>query len=336
MKRLFQISHVWPRIIVVPAILLLATSLAASAQPAAMPVIGVLQSTSLAPNAHQVAAFRQGLNESGFVEGRNVAIEFLWAEGHYDRLPALAAELVGRKVAVIVTGGGEPSALAAKAATSTIPIVFNIGGDPVKLGLVASLNRPGGNVTGVSRLTFELGPKRLELLRELMPNESAIAMLVNPNNPGSAAQVKDMQAAARAIRQEIIVLTASTEVNLEAAFASHAQQRRVGALLVGADPFFFGRRVHIAVLAARHAMPTLYNVREYVEAGGLISYGINNPDMDRQVGVYAGRILKGAKPADLPVVQPTKFELAINMRTAKALGITIPPSLRLRADQVIE
>jgi ABC-type uncharacterized transport system substrate-binding protein len=336
MKRLLQPSHLWPRIITVAAILLLATPLAADAQPAAMPVIGVLQSTSLAPNAHQVAALRRGLNESGFAEGRNVAIEFRWAEGHYDRLPALAAELVGRKVAVIVTGGGEPSALAAKAATSTIPIVFNVGGDPVKLGLVASLNRPGGNVTGVSRLTIELGPKRLELLRELVPKESAVAMLVNPNNPSSAAQVKGVQAAARGIVREIIVLTAGAEADLDAAFASLAQQRRAGALLVGTDPFFFGRRVQIAALAARHAIPTIYNVREYAEAGGLISYGINNSDMDRQVGVYAGRILKGAKPADLPVAQPTRFELVINLRTAKTLGITIPPSLQLRADQVIE
>ncbi len=301
-----------------------------------MPVIGFLNGASSETFAHLAAAFRQGLSEAGYVEGRNVAIEYRWAEGEYDRLPALAAELVRRQVAVIAAGGGVAAALAAKAATTTIPIVFSGGGgDPVKLGLVASLNRPGGNVTGVSILTAALGAKRLGLLRELLPSATLIAVLINPTNPNSEIQLKDIEEAARTVGQQIFILYASNERDFDAAFAIIVE-RRAGALVVGADPYFNSRRDQLAGLAARHAIPAMYEQREFAVAGGLASYGTSLTDSFRQVGDYAGRILKGEKPADLPVMQPTRFELVINLKTATALRLTVPPTLLARADEVIE
>jgi putative tryptophan/tyrosine transport system substrate-binding protein len=308
--------------------------LAARAQQPAMPVIGFLNSASPEGYAPYVAAFRQGLKEAGYVEGQNATIEYRWAEGHYDRLPALAADLIQRKVTVIAATSS-PAARAAKAATSTVPIVFTTGDDPIKLGLVASLNRPGGNATGVSNLLVELGSKQLGLLRELAPSTTAIAVLMNPNFPGTERQSRDVEAAARVLGLQLMVLTASTEREMETAFATMTQKGGI-ALLVGVDPSFLDRRDHIVALAARHAIPTIYPVREFAVAGGLMSYGSDFADSYRQTGIYAGRITKGEKPADLPVQRSTKFEFVINLKTAKALGLAVPNSMQLLADEVIE
>jgi putative ABC transport system substrate-binding protein len=299
------------------------------------PTIGFISGASSAPWGQFVAAFRQGLKETGYVEGYNVTIEFRWAEGQYDRLPAMAAEMVRRQVAVIVSTGGAAAVLAAKAATTTIPIVFSTGGDPVKLGLVASLNRPGGNVTGVAVLTSLMDAKRLGLLREMVPNATLIAVLVNPRNPYTAAQAEDTQVGARSVGQNITILNASTDSEIETAFAL-LKSRGAQALLVGADPFFNARREFLIALAARHGVPTIYEFREFAVAGGLMSYGTNLPEGYHQVGIYTGRILKGEKPADLPVYQVTKFQFVINFNAAKALGLDVPPSLSARADEVIE
>ncbi len=312
-----------------------AWTVAARAQQKAMPVIGFLNTGSPGPFAPLVAAFHQGLSETGYVEGQNLAIEYRWAEGRYDRLPALAADLVGRKVDVIPATGGPLSALAAKNATSTIPIVFSSGVDPVELGLVASLARPGGNLTGVTIISVELMPKRLELLSELVPQARVIALLVNPNNPGTKRMMIDGEEAARAKGLQLHILKAGAESEIDAAFVSLVQLQ-AGALVVGADPFFNSRREQAVALAARHAVPAMYELREFVSAGGLISYGPSLTAAYRQVGIYAGKILKGAKPADLPVQQPTTFQLVINLKTAKALGLTVPHSMLMRADEVIE
>jgi putative ABC transport system substrate-binding protein len=302
------------------------------AEQKAPPVIGVLGIGSPGPVAPSVAAFHQGLGETGYIDGQNLAIEYRWAEGSPDRLPALAADLVGRKVNVIVTQGGTLPALAAKGATSTIPIVFT-GGAPVEQGLVASLARPGGNLTGFSFFLIELVPKRFELLSELVPEARVIALLVNPKSPNS--WLGDVQQAARTKGVQLPILKAATESEIDAAFASLVELH-AGALLVGPDPFFNDRRERLVALASRHALATSYEWRESVAAGGLISYGSSLTATYRQVGIYAGRILKGAKPADLPVQQPTRFELVINLKTAKALGLTVPPSILARADEVIE
>ena len=304
-------------------------------QQPAIPVVGFLGSTSPAPYAYIVAAVRQGLNETGFVEGRNVAIEYRWAEGQYERLPALSADLVRRQVTVIVATGGSVVGLVAKAATGTIPIVISSGGDPVKLGLVASLSRPGGNVTGVHLFLSLLDPKKLGLLRELVPQASVIAVLLNPNAADIQARLADVHEAAHAARQQIHVLHASTERELDTAFATLSQVR-AGALVVGADAFFNSRRDHVVALVARHAIPAIYEGREYAVAGGLASYGTSLADGYRQVGIHTGRILKGEKPADLPVMQSTRFELVINLKTANALGLTVPDKLLVAADEVIE
>jgi putative ABC transport system substrate-binding protein len=305
-----------------------------SAQQKATPVIGLLGMSTPSLAALNVAAIRQGLSETGYVEGQNLTIEYVWAEGRFDRLPALAANLVGRKVDVIVTGG-TPAPQAAKNATSTIPIVFSANDDPVGDGLVASLARPGGNLTGVSILTVELNPKRLELLSELVPQAKVIALLETPNIRTTERVMPAVQQAARAKGVQLHILKASTESEIDAAFAALVQ-RQAGALVVSADPFFFSRREQLVALAAHHAVPAIYEVREFATAGGLISYGPSFMAVFRQVGIYAGKILKGAKPADLPVVQPTTFELVINLKTAKALGLTIPPAILAQADEVIE
>jgi putative ABC transport system substrate-binding protein len=305
------------------------------AQQKAMPIIGYLDSTSPGFRVPFLAAFRQGLSETGFVDGQNVAIEYRWAEDRYDRLPALAADLVGRKVDVVVAVSGPSEALAVKSATSTIPIVFAMGGDPVELGLVASLARPGRNLTGVSFLNVELMSKRLELLSELVPQARVIALLVNPNNPLTEPMIRDVQEAARAKGVQLPILKASSESEIEAAFATLVQLH-AGALVVGADPFFTSRRDQLVALASRDAVPAIYGWRELAAAGGLISYGTSLISVYRQVGIYAGQILKGAKPADLPVQQPTTFELVVNLKTAAALGLTVPPSILARVDEVIE
>ena len=309
--------------------------LAARAQQPAMPMIGFLNGASPVPFAFFVAAFRQGLGEAGYVEGRNVAVEYRWGEGQNDRLPALAADLVGRQVAVIAATGGNAPALAAKTATTKIPIVFSGGGDPVRLGLVASLSRPGGNATGVNMFTSALEPKRLGLLRELVPSAALIAVLVNPNSPNFETQLKDLQEAARAAGQQIHILHASSEGELDTAFVT-LTQLQAEAALIGSDPFFNSRRDHIVALAARYAIPAIYEWREFAAAGGLMSYGTDLAEAYRQVGIYTGRILKGDKPADLPVMQSIKFDFVINLKTAKALGLDVPPGLSARADDIIE
>ena len=306
----------------------------ARAQQPALPLIGFLSGQSPAEWAANLAAFRQGLNETGYVEHRDVGIEYLWAQGQYDRLPTFAADLIRRRVAVIAAGGTAP-ALAAKAATATIPIVFASGGDPVKNGLVSSFNRPGGNVTGVSFLVNELGSKRLEVLHELVPAATAIGFLVNPTNANSLSETSDLQVAARVLGLHLQVENASHERGIDAAFARFVQQR-VDALYVAADAFFNTRRNQLVELAAVHALPASYDTRDHVAAGGLMSYGPSLTDAFRQVGVYTGRILKGEKPADLPVLQPTKFEFVINLKIARTLGLTIPETLLATADEVIQ
>jgi putative tryptophan/tyrosine transport system substrate-binding protein len=300
-----------------------------------MPVIGFLNSASPEGYAPMMAAFRQGLSEIGYVEGQNVAIEYRLANNELDRLPELAADLVRRRVAVIAASGGTAVPLAAKAATTTIPIVFGVGGDPVKFGFVASFNRPGGNVTGISFMSDQLVPKRVGLLHELVPGAVRFALLVNPTIPNTETLTRDSQAAASAIGRQIEVLTASTNRDIDLAFASLVQ-KQADALLVAPGVLFANRRVQLTTLAARHAVPAIYFDREFAEAGGLMSYGANISDVMRQLGIYTGRVLRGEKPADMPVMQPTKFELVINLQTAKTLGLEIPPALLARADEVIE
>ena len=309
--------------------------LAARAQQPTMSVIGLLGSASADESTHIMRALRAGLNESGFIEGKNVAIEYRWAHDKYDRLPALAAELVNRQVLVIVTAGAEPSALAAKGATNKIPIVFVVDGDPVSIGLVDSINRPGRNVTGMSRIASALEAKRLALVHELVPKSTMIAVLVNPEFPDTDSQLGALETAANDNGQQIYVLEARTERDLEAVFTTIVQQK-AGALLVAADPLLSQLHDQIVALAARYKVPAIYESREFVAAGGVISYGASIADAYRGAGVYAGKILKGAKPADLPVQLPTTFELVINLKAAKAIGLTVPPMLLARADEVIE
>jgi putative ABC transport system substrate-binding protein len=309
--------------------------LKARAQQPALPVVGYLANASPAGFAQFVAAFRRALSETGYVEGRSVAIEYRWAEGQHDRLPGFAADLVDRRVAVIVATGGGAPVLAAKAATATIPIVFTGGTDPVKAGLVNSLARPGGNATGVLNISTTLTAKRLDILRELMPTAALIAVLRNPASPDAEGQLQEIQEAARVTGQPIYIVNASAEGDFEAAFAE-MMQRRAGGLFVSADPLFTSGRAQLVALAARHAIPASYSFRALAAAGGLMSYGADLVDVHRQAGVYVGRILKGAKPADLPVLQPTKFELVVNLKTAKALGIEVPEKLLTLADEVIE
>jgi putative ABC transport system substrate-binding protein len=301
----------------------------------AMPVIGFLGVTSPDTQADRLRGFRQGLKDTGYIEGETVVIEYRWADNQLDRLPALALDLVRRRVAVIATNGGIASASAAKSATTTIPIVFAIAEDPVRIGLVASLARPGGNLTGTNFFSAELAAKRLELLRELVPAATRVAVLVNPLGPTPESTLRDVEVAARTMGLQIQVLNASTSREIDTAFASFVRERP-DALFVGTDPFFTSRRVHLATLATRHVVPMTTGNREIAEAGGLMSYGSNTTDAHRQIGIYAGRILKGAKPADLPVVQASKFELVINAQTARMLGLTVPPMLLARADEVIE
>src|SRR5437660_1739443 len=309
-----------------------ARPLAARAQQSAMPVIGLIDAASAADRTDVMAAFREALAEAGYVEGQNIAIEYRWAEGRYDRLPELATDLVRRRVSVIVTPATTAAALAAKAATATIPIVFGVGGDPVQLGLVASLKRPGGNATGVNFFTIELMAKRMQLLRELVPVAKRVAVLVNPTDRSNAT-LRDVEAAA--IGQQVVALEAATRREIDAAFES-LEREKVDALFVSGGAFFAARRAQLVILAARYALPATYSQRLFVEVGGLMSYGTSFADNWRQVGLYTGRVLKGAKPADLPVVQSSKFELVINLNTARALRFEVPPSLLTRADEVIE
>ena len=308
---------------------------AARAQQPAMPVVGWISSRAASESAYLVAAFRQGLKETGYIEPQNVVVDFRWGDGYYDRLNALATELVRRPVTVIVATGGDPAAQAAKVATGTIPIVFVSGSDPVKVGLVASFNRPGGNVSGVHLLLLGMGAKRLGLLHELVPAANPIGVLTNPNFADAHTQLRDVENAAESLGSELLVLKASTELEIDAAFTNLAQQK-IGAVLIASDPFFTTRRDQLAALASRHAIPAMFDLREYAAAGGLMSYGASLTDGYRQGGIYTGRILKGEKPADLPVKQPTKFRLAVNLKTAKTLGLTVPPTLLARADEVIE
>jgi putative tryptophan/tyrosine transport system substrate-binding protein len=305
------------------------------AQQPALPVVGFLSSRSPGESSGVVAAFQQGLQEAGFVEGQNLAIAFRWAEGQYDRLPALAANLVDLRVAVLFAAGGQPSALAAKAATTTIPIVFSAVNNPVELGLVASLNRPGGNVTGMSTVGSRLHAKSVQLLKELVPTAAEIVYLVNPSNPAASYYAKDALNAASTLNTEIKILKASNEHDLKGAFAS-LTQLKAGGLVVAGEPFFDSQRDRIVALAAQYAVPAIYTFREYVLAGGLMSYGASITDSYRRAGIYVSRVLKGEKPSDLPVQQPTKFDLAINLKTAKALGLNLPPTLLAIADEVIE
>jgi len=307
--------------------------IAARAQQPAMPVIGFLNLQIADGYTHLVVAFRRGLAEAGYVEGKNVAIEYRWADGQTGRLPALADDLVRRRVAVIVLTGGAHAA--ARAVTTTIPIVFSSGGDPVRLGLVQSIGRPGGNMTGVTAFTVALEAKRLELMHELVPMRSVIGVLINPTYLYADAQRQEVQAAARAIGRQIHIVNAGTESELEAAFAALMAVRPAGLVVVG-GPFFLNRRVELLALTRRHALPAIFAEREFTAAGGLMSYGANIPDMYRQIGVYTGRVLKGEKPAQLPILQPAKFDIAVNLKTAKALGLEMPTSILLRADEVIE
>jgi putative ABC transport system substrate-binding protein len=309
--------------------------LSARAQQAAMPVIGFLSSRSPGESAGVVAAFRQGLRETGFIEGQNLGIAFRWAEGHYDRLPALASELVSLPVALLFAAGGTPSAFAAKGATSTIPVVFSAVSDPVEIGLVPSLNQPGGNITGMAIFNASLGAKRLELMKELMPTAGVIGYLLNPADQKSETESKSVVAAARSLGIDVRMLNAKSESELDSAFAG-LQGMRVAALVVSGEPFFDSQRERIVGLAAKYAVPTIYAWREYVLAGGLMRYGTDLPESYRQAAIYAGRILKGEKPANLPVVQPTKLYMAVNAKIAKSLGIEVPPRLLGLADQVIE
>jgi putative tryptophan/tyrosine transport system substrate-binding protein len=309
--------------------------LAARGQQSAVPVIGFMSTLSPENISSPLAGFHQGLKEAGYIENQNVAIEYRWARGHYDRMPQLAADLVGKRVAVIVASGGDPSPQIAKAATQTIPIVFGMFGDPVREGLVASLNRPGGNATGVTIFGPAAVTKRLQLLHDLVPQAAVSAFLMNPNNPNGNIELRASQTAASSLGKQIVVLNASSEGELDAAFASMVQQR-IGALLGASDPFLFNRRDQIVALAARHRIPAIYYLRDFARAGGLMAYGNSLTDMYRLVGVYVGRILKGEKPADLPVVQSTKFEFVINLQTARSLGIEVPNSMQLLADEVIE
>jgi putative ABC transport system substrate-binding protein len=308
--------------------------LAVRAQQPAMPVIGFLRNSSPEASAHLLAAFRSGLNEVGYAEGRNVTIKFGWTEGHYDRLPKMAAELV-RLPSSIIFAGGSGDALAAKAATLSIPIVFAGGSDPVEIGLVSSLNRPGGNITGVTMIGHALGAKRLDLLRQLTPNVALVAVLVNPKNPSTETEVRNTQEAAQAIRLKLLVLNAGNDSEFGSAFEV-AAQNRAGALIVVGDPLFTTQRARLITLAAQHKLPTVYNLREYAADGGLASYGTSFADAFRRAGIYVGRILNGEKPGDLPVMQPTKFELVINLKTAKALGLEVPSTLLAIADEAIE
>jgi putative ABC transport system substrate-binding protein len=308
---------------------------AVRAQQPAMPVIGFLSSRSPGESAGVVAAFRQGLREAGFIEGQNALVAFRWAEGHYERLPALAAELVGLQVTVLFTAGGPPAAFAAKAATQTIPIVFSAAIDPDRIGLVASLNRPGGNVTGMSLMPSELAAKSVQLLKQLLPAATLIGYLVNPSNPGAPVYVLEASAAAKTLGIAVHVLNASTEGDLDEVFAS-LPKVGVNGLAVPAEPFFDSQRDRMVALAVRYGVPAIYGLREYAVAGGLMSYGASLPDTYRRAAIYVGRVLKGEKPANLPVVQPTKFDLVLNMKTAKALGLNIPEQLLATADEVIE